>query len=206
MKFNIFSICTIAAIFMISHHVNSEDRVISPQQMVKGRFFEINNILISDARYLVLSKDKQEQAKKMLSSKSFVELNMDEFLLLTGKSNFRSDEMLRLEIEKAEKYSAYAERMSGKFPDARRYKNAMDAHQNYIAYMRTIKCPLTPYLVTAKLYSPYTGQYSIFLRGDRLDVTHLSLGKDSAVLTDEYLIVFLEKRIKEVNVKASVAS
>lgn len=201
--FNLTSACAFAIIFMISNCIAGEDTSKPPGPIIDGRQFDLNEIPITNVRHLRAPK---EESKSLLSNKPFVELNPSQLLLLTGESDFSSEDMLKLEAENAGKYCAYLLLWINDVPDNKRLKDKLNAHKNYISYIKSIQHPLRPYLVKTQLYYPHTGNYSIYLRGDILDVFHSSLGSRTTELSDEYLIIFVEKSIKEVNVKADITS
>lgn len=174
-----------------------------PVSIIDGRHFDINKIPITDARYMYAP---QGESKTLLSNKPFLELSPSQLQLLTGESNFLSEKMLNLEVENAEKYCEYLSRWLSDDPNNKKVQDKLTAHKTYIAYLKSLQSPLRPYLVKTQLYYRQTGGYLIYLRGDILDVLHLSLGSRTTEITNEYLIIFVEKGLKDVNVNANVAS
>lgn len=202
MKFKAISICALACMFVFDICI-AQDTKRPPDSIIDGRHFDINKIPITDARYMYAL---QGESKTLLSNKPFLELSPSQLQLLTGESNFSSEKMINLEVENAEKYCEYLSRWLSHDANDKYARDELTAHKIYIAYLKSLQSPLRPYLVKTQLYYRQTGRYLIYLRGDVLDVFHSSLGSKTTKITNEYLIIFVEKSIKDVNVNADVAS
>jgi hypothetical protein len=169
--------------------------------------FDEKNPPIYRSRIIRLADDKQDDALAILGGKNFCPAT-PEILnrLLDGRE---PDTQRMLEVQ-ASAALAYAKRRRDEaanpfFGDARRWMNAeADAHEALARYTSKLSPNLHAYVIEAKVYSEYTGGFYISLKGDELFVEHGSLGGPPSPVSLA-ILVFVEKEVKRVTVKAGTA-
>jgi hypothetical protein len=165
-------------------------------------FSEERGIPLSRGRIIRISDSHQSQALRLLGSSTFSPLNRSqaaEFISPNPLPTSRS--LLSRQAEDAEDKAAQCREMASKptWSNNDRILETASAYERYAAYTNGLK-DLRPYLVNTKVLFEGTGSYSVFLKGHRLSVSHLSLGRGAKEPTNIAVVIFVEAELEAVDV------